>query len=192
MSQDLDSLFTFIEGVLGSDQSIVFDTPAYKGSVARLSTEGGYSSTPTSGAPVRGTQTAKNGNPDEGREPQGIVLEYPPSQNASICPVKIGRRVAIVHTAAANRWIKENRLRVKEAELTPFVGKVEVTILLYPKDNRQDIDAGLKKALDILQVHPDSGGSGMYLNDRQVRRIVQIYCDPDKEDPRIEIRVAPI
>lgn len=65
----------------------------------------------------------------------------------------------------------------------PFPDQVQVGLHFYYKHDI-DIDAGLKIVLDLLQKQ------GVYINDRQVRRITGIDIDEDASNPRVEVTVA--
>ena len=73
-----------------------------------------------------------------------------------------------------------------QAKIKPFDGAIAVSLKLYPRDNRSiDLDNGMKVPFDALQ--------GLaYRNDKQIRRIVAEYCEPDKANPRLEITLEEI
>lgn len=66
--------------------------------------------------------------------------------------------------------------------LIELKGPVKIGITWYYRTDR-DIDAGFKVLLDLLQ------RQRVYINDRQVRKIMYVDIFEDKKNPRVEVEV---
>jgi len=86
-------------------------------------------------------------------------------------------------TAECKAWeIKAGWVIKQSWKKKPLEGRVVVDIWFIFKDDRRDIDGGIKPVLDLLQ------RQGVYKNDRQVWDM-PVHKRFDKEFPRCEVEV---
>lgn len=82
----------------------------------------------------------------------------------------------------------------REANLSTFIGPVEVTLGFVFSSARPDNDGPSKPAIDALQfpsLKPSRAGASIVRNDRQARgRIVILPARVDPENPRTEVTVT--
>ena len=107
------------------------------------------------------------------------IFGEPASKANSRMIVRFGNRPASIKSAKARAYEHQARLQLLEHKLTPVEGPVRVTMRIYYRTQRPDLDPSV--VLDVLQGHA-------YANDRQVREM-HLYHDIDKESPRAVIRV---
>lgn len=116
-----------------------------------------------------------------------IVLPLPPGINRTY-GVGINRSGSSVmyKNTSAKLWEEEAGWTLKKVwHEKPMEGPVEMEIHWFYKDDR-DIDAGLKLLLDLFQKQ------GVYLDDRQVRKITNMTIDEDRTNPRVEVTINKI
>lgn len=65
--------------------------------------------------------------------------------------------------------------------LSPFTGRVVMTVTVYRKENRGDLDNYCKALLDALAGHA-------YVNDKQVYEL-HLYKALDRKNPRVELTI---
>lgn len=111
-----------------------------------------------------------------------IVLPFPPSVNRMWRSVN-GRNIL----SKVGRDYRENGLKVLETQTGkkpwPELGRLSVSITVYPPDRRRrDIDNMPKAVLDLL-TH-----GGVYGDDSQIDRLV-IERGPVEKGGRVEVRV---
>ena len=120
----------------------------------------------------------KRGFVDEKKE---LVLPYPPSVNHYW-----------MHTGRGCYLGKRGKIfRAEVAFLAhatwgdmvlPFTGRLSITIVAHPPDNRRrDVDNILKALLDALQ------HAGVYKDDNQVKLLTVGMGDVDKANPRVVV-----
>lgn len=119
-------------------------------------------------------------------------LDFPPYQNNAIRPVlryrKGGRLGAsIASTPEVEFWYaKASKALASQHDgmhALFYEGELGIVLMLYPAEDRGDIDGPVKKALDALQM-------GLIVrNDKMFRTQITGFGGTDKENPRVEIHV---
>lgn len=107
-------------------------------------------------------------------------LPWPPSVNHYYRHV--GAKVLISRDGRKYREMIVSRFRSKNIE--PFRCPVELSIELYPPDNRRrDVDNSLKCLLDSFTC------GGLYEDDSQIRKITITKYEPMPPDGMVYIRI---
>lgn len=104
-----------------------------------------------------------------------IVLPYPPVLNRYWH--KWRDRIVLSNEGRAYKTTAYVQGRAQGAQLID--GKLALTIKLFRRARRGDVDGALKATLDALQ-------NVLYKNDSQVREL-HVYQDEDPANPRIEV-----
>lgn len=110
----------------------------------------------------------------------GVIPGEPASKANSRQLVQIKGRPAIIKSAKARAYAHAAVLHLRTLGLEPFARPVKVTMRIFYRTQRPDLDASV--VLDALQGHA-------YVNDRQVREL-HLYHAIDAENPRTEFLVA--
>ena len=103
-------------------------------------------------------------------------------------------RVRFVKSSAALIFECNAALQIPASARVMFPGPVRVSLWLYYRNNRRDLDESV--VLDVLQARYSVGGKkrgqlvrrGVYENDRQVRE-KHVYHGVDAKRPRVEVLV---
>lgn len=115
-----------------------------------------------------------------------LTLPLPPSINSYWRSVSLRSGVTKVLISKEGRQWKKKALQIAAMQRPARLeGDVDVTMRVYFKDRRRDLDNVAKPALDLLQA------AGIVENDRQVARL-ELVRGFDKGNPRIEIAVEEI
>lgn len=113
-----------------------------------------------------------------------LTLPLPPSVNSYHRSVPLRNGVPKVLISRAGRAWKKKALQIAQMQKPQTLeGEVAVTLTVYFRDRRRDLDNTVKPCLDLLQA------IGVVANDRQVWRIA-MERKIDKGDPRVEIEVT--
>lgn len=111
-----------------------------------------------------------------------LTLPLPPSANRLTRTILRHGRAVAISSSEYRAWKAAATDLLELCRLEALDGPVSVTMGIYYKDNRRDIDSAVKPALDILQGY-------CYGNDRQVERL-EVTKLFDKANPRVEITVG--
>ena len=112
-----------------------------------------------------------------------LTLPLPPSVNSYWRSVSVKPGVTKVLISRDGRAWKKKALQLVAMQRTQVVtGPVSITLTVYFKDLRRDLDNTAKPVLDLLQA------AGLYANDRQVTRLLMVRR-VDKGNPRVEVQV---
>lgn len=103
-------------------------------------------------------------------------------------------RPRFVKSADALAFERSALLQVPIAARVMYAGPVRVTLAMFYRDERRDLDESV--VLDVLQARYTAGGKrsgqlvrrGVYVNDRQVRE-KHVFHAVDAKNPRVEIVV---
>lgn len=115
-----------------------------------------------------------------------LVLPFPPGINKTY-GIDRERKNPMYKRKVARDWEREAGYAIIQqwpGRREPMTGPVKMGIHWFYKYDI-DIDAGFKILLDLL------GKMRVYVDDRQVRKIMYIDIDPDPENPRVEVVVKP-
>ena len=122
-----------------------------------------------------------------------VIYGEPASKANSRKIVTIRGRPASIKSDKALDYARSALLQIPRSARIEITGRVRVTMTIYYKTERPDLDESL--ILDLLQnQHAGTGKErrviqrGVYANDRQVREKL-IYHGIDKKNPRAEIEV---
>lgn len=138
------------------------------------------------------------------RAPFSLVLPAALSANKYWRPVNIGKHITIVPTSEAKAYRREVGLMAKAAGVKPIVGRVALTVRMYParpldwakraaKDPDSwddtvrsiDLDNALKVLLDALK-------NIAFQDDSWVRKIDAERMEPDEHGARVVVTISPI
>lgn len=121
------------------------------------------------------------------------ILGQPCSKANSRRLVRFGKRAASIKSKDALAYERTAALQIPPEARVMFEGPVRVTMTLFYRTERPDLDASI--VLDVLQAKCARFNGkrvvvekGVYLNDRQVREL-HLYHGIDKANPRAEIEV---
>lgn len=126
---------------------------------------------------------------------QFVIEGEPASKANSRKLVTLNGRPSVIKSQKARDYVKAALLQIPMTARQRLEGPVEVQLKIYYRSERPDLDESV--ILDVLQ---DQWAkvkdrrllvqSGVYRNDRQVRRKVVEHAI-DRQRPRTEVRVKP-
>lgn len=133
-----------------------------------------------------------------------LTLPYPPSANRYWRTAIIGRRAQTYPSAEAKAYREEVAWRARAIGCTPIIGRVALTVRLYPHrpqdwqrrqrkdpetwdDTVQCIDLG-----NCEKVLSDALNGVAWVDDKQHRRIVLERMAPDDLGARVEVEIEPL
>ena len=106
-----------------------------------------------------------------------VTLDIPVSLNRLYVRTKHG----IAKSDAGKAYTKQSQWKMRAQGVEPVDGDCVVTIRVYRKAKRGDLDNYLKLLLDTLE-------GAAYHNDRQIVELHAFRFD-DKKNPRVEVTV---
>lgn len=114
-----------------------------------------------------------------------LTIPLPPSVNSYHRSVTLRSGVAKVLISREGRqWKKKALQLVAMQRPAVFDGEVCITLTVYFRDKRRDLDNAAKPTLDLLQA------AGVLVNDRSVVELHMIR-EVDKGNPRVEVAIRP-
>lgn len=134
-----------------------------------------------------------------------LTLPYPISANRYWRAVSMGARLAMVPTKEAKDYKAAVGWKAKSAGIrTPLNGRMALLIRLYPerpqdwaKRARKDPDTwdDTVRCIDLgncEKVLSDALNGVVWVDDKQLRRIVLERCEPDEHGARVEVEIEPM
>lgn len=113
-----------------------------------------------------------------------LTIPLPPSVNSYHRSVTLRSGLAKVLISREGRaWKKKALQLVAMQKPQTFEGSVVVTLTVYFRDKRRDLDNVVKPSLDLLQA------AGVLVNDRTVTEL-HMYRHTDRGNPRVEVTVS--
>jgi crossover junction endodeoxyribonuclease RusA len=109
----------------------------------------------------------------------GIQLTLPMPPSLNVYWRKFRNRMVISDAGLAFRTA--THVICQNAEITPFQGRIAVTVKVYRPANRGDLDNSLKAILDALN-------QCAYRDDSQIDEL-HAYKYLDRANPRVEVEV---